>query len=284
MENRDKMIERIRHMIEMQSVDAHAFEGEISNAAALVQRLMDKYNITLAEVELSGNKEFEQKFDGKESTTEVGGIQQWHWLLAAAIGRITQTKQYSSTRYTQGKRAGKKGRHGQENRQRQAYKVICFYGKDDNVAIATILFDQWVITIHKMALTATREYTEELERHLSEEYGKKIDLRRKGGSQYRELGVDLEDTPRVFLDSWLKGCTIAINHKLEEQEESRSKKTSTALMVIQSKLDVAYEQFTSKGFSTAKAHGSRRTNVAGYVAGSVAGNSISIGSKELENG
>src|SRR5687767_12462320 len=127
---REKMVERIRGLMNIQAESANAFEGEIANAAALAQKLMDKYNITLAEVELSGNKVMDIKFVGKDSTTAIGGIQQWHWKLAEAIGRITQTKHYSSSRYTEAKRAGKVGKHGRTNRKYQAYNIICFYGTD----------------------------------------------------------------------------------------------------------------------------------------------------------
>ena len=134
MENkeREQLIDRIRHMMEIQETSANAFQGEMANAAALAQKLMDKYGITLAEVELSGNKAMDAKFVNQPATVSIQGIESWHWALARSIGRITQTKHYSSSRYTEAKRAGVKHTHGKywkrtgTTRDRQVYQTISF--------------------------------------------------------------------------------------------------------------------------------------------------------------
>jgi len=291
MENKEReaLINKIRGMMEIQSEDSNAFEGEMANAAALAQKLMDKYGITLAEVEMSGNKDVEVKFQGKDSLTSVGGIEKWHWQLAQAIGRITQTKYYSSSRYAKAKRASVnhpgrriKYSHDGKTKDYQEYKIIVFWGTPSAVEIATMLFDQWVPTIRKMALEATRIYIEELEAYVLEEYGKKVDFKRKGGKEYRQYGIELEDTPRAFLAGWLMGCTRTINKKLEEQEKARTAATANAIVLVQTKLETAFVEFSSKNLGKGSSRGGGAINILGLARGTQAGEKISIGSKELK--
>jgi hypothetical protein len=260
----------------------------VANAAALAQKLMDKYGITLAEVEMSGNKSMDMKFHAQPATTSINGIESWHWSLARAIGRITQTKHYSSSKYSEAKRAGVAHTVGRfykttgKTRQHQLYKTICFYGTPSAVEIATMLFDRWVVVIRKMALEATREYTQELEQQLREELGREdIHLHGWGGKLYKQLGVELEDTPRAFLNGWLLGCTTAIDNKLYEAEKARTTETTKAIVLVQDKLTVAYEQF-SEGFQRVKSRGGSTTNWGGFAKGSKVGSEINIGAKELE--
>jgi hypothetical protein len=171
--------------------------------------------------------------------------------------------------------------HDGKTKDYQEYKIIVFWGTPSAVEIATMLFDQWVPTIRKMALEATRIYIEELEAYVLEEYGKEVDFRRKGGKEYKQYGIGLEDTPRAFLAGWLMGCTRTINNKLYEQEKARAAETAKAIVLVQGKLEVAYKEFSSN-FKHVASRGGGSVNIRGLAEGSKAGERISIGSKELK--
>src|SRR3990172_1540978 len=89
---REQIIDRIQKLMNMNSSNS-AFEGEISNAAALIQRLMDKYTISEEEIKMKASeadqKAAEDAFNSGASTVAASSILPWHWILAKVIGKIT---------------------------------------------------------------------------------------------------------------------------------------------------------------------------------------------------
>lgn len=258
-DKREKIIEQIHKLMGITNPDSNAFQGEISNASAMIQRLMDKYSISEAEIAIKNNKTVEEAFDKKSSTTVFGGIVSWHWRLARVIQAVTHTKCYST--YGSGKTISGKGKSG---------KVIAFFGTPDNIAIATMLFDQWVGIITEMAGKATTQWCHELAKMYPEEYATLAKP-----SNYNFKYIPNGHKPLVFKSSWLKACVDAMNDAVLHEEKQRTTTMTNALVVYNKNVMVAYSAF-SRGFRHAHTRGQSSTSAEGTRRGHEAGSKLHV--------
>ena len=259
---REKVMDTIRKLAAMANPENGAFEQEIATASAKMQKMMDEYNISLVDVMNTEGKD-SNIFVRAYGTIVFGSLKPWHWHLARAIGRITSTKHFASSRT--GKTKYNRDTKGD---------VMSFFGAPDAVKQAVELFDEWSTTIDKMSTKATSEYITEWE---AENW--KL-LEDAGVKQMRHLRGLEDEHPNVWRGSWLNGCVSAINSALHEQEEKRTQQTSTALMVVSKKLDEA-SKIEFSGFRNVSLRSSGGMNSSAYAKGHNAGSKMGIGAKKL---
>jgi hypothetical protein len=275
--DRKKIIDQIHKMSELANPDNGAFPGEIAAASALMQKLMDKYAVTMDEVNASHNDEVEKAVKAAWDTCQVdaivfGKILPWNWELARLIGRITHTKHYSSTSWNMDRKT--KTLKGDVHT--GSVKIMCFYGKGDSPAIARDLFIEWAIKINVMASQATGEYS----RKYAEEWNlDHPEEQVKTAYQLHNLG---SDHPNIFKSSWLKGCLDAMRSALYAQEQSRTAEMSSALVVYNEDLASMWNQF-SHGFRNISINHNNHYNGAGYKSGEAAGKTLHIGQKAIHS-
>ena len=260
--NRSKIIDQIRKLMEITNPDSGAFEGEMANASAAMQRLMDKYSIDMVEVHEADNVVVDEAFGTKNADAMFGVIKQWHWHLARIIGRITHTKHFSTAKHSESDTPMKTA-YGYE---RTWGKTIGFYGKESNAEVASQLFVEWLNKLTVMAMVATGEYC----KILCSGYGV--------ASAYRISGLG-EDHPNVWRASWLKGCLRTIENSPIDQEQERTEKIESALVLYDENLAAKWLEH-SKGFRTIS-FGDNAFNVAGYHSGSEVGATLHIGQKAV---
>lgn len=267
--DRKEALEKVRKLAELANPESNAFEGEIANASALMQKLMDKFSITPEELIDAENKVIDEKFAECSADVMLGSIQYWNWILARLIARITHTRHFSSGKSTfdptTGKFAGMKTLKGVT---RERGKTISFYGKESNAEIASQLYTEWIIRLNLAARAATAEYCKELLQN-NPSY--------RNAYHIPNLG---DDHPNVFRASWLDGCLRAMNASVREQEEKRDTNTSSALVVYNANLAAKWEQY-SKHMRGAKIGGGSGFNAAGHLRGQAAGANMHIGQKSI---
>ena len=267
-EKRAKIVEQIHKLIAMTGVDSGAFEGEITNATALIQKLMDKYAILPEEILIEASKEMEaaaeRKFNSNSGTIAFNGIQPWMWRLAKLVGKITHTKQYTSCGI-KAKGVNGKERHGD---------VMCFFGAGNSGKIATMLYDQWVVIIMSMAAKAMTEWCHELVVKYPEQYA---DIARRGlkPANYQFKNIPHEEMPFVFKTSWIIHCIMAMKQAAVEEEAGRSKQTTHALAIYTGKIEGAYKEFSSS-FRSVRSHGPRNFSPEGASRGAAVGKNLRV--------
>ena len=256
---RTKIIETIAKLSAMMNPDANAFQGEINNAAAKIQELMDKYSISQAELQAaqvdSSRKDFDQQFATKTAEYTIKGIKAWHWALAKVIAEITHTKNFSR---------GYGTRHHMQ-----------FFGESANSEIASNLFAEWVQIIEAMAISATDDYW----KIVMKKYNYAGWLKDKKANGYSDKfmeTVPYEERTTYYKISWLDGCVLGIKHAVHKQEEKRSQEVSTALVVYEEKVELAYKSLELR-FRTVKVNHARGSSNIGRDQGYEAGSKIKIG-------
>lgn len=257
---RESILNKVKGLAAIANPESGAFPGEIANASAVMQRLMDKYQTSWEEVVLT-QKEVSDHFVGIDSQSIIGSFRVWHWALGRVIARITGTKHYRTGAFGTTLRDKKKKTHG---------KRMCFFGSESTAQVAADLFDLWVVLIDDMAKAATAEYVRKMTIDCAD------DMREQGVRQFRHLQGLGTLHPNIWRDSWLEGVIAGINSALYEAEHARDEQTSTALMVIQEKVLVAYEEF-SAGWQSVNTS-SRSGNLAAYKAGVAKGKTINLNS------
>ncbi len=256
---RTKIIETIAKLSAMTNPNANAFQGEINNAAAKIQELMDKYSITQDELDAknmeTSKQEMNRGFESKGAEYVIKGVKNWHWRLADVIGRITHTKNYARTSGTR--------------------CTMVFYGDPNNSTIASSLYTEWVQIIEAMSISATDDYW----KVVMKKYNYAGWLKEKKANGYSDKFMDtvpFEERTTHYKSSWLEGCIQSITKAVQNAEDERSKEVSTALVVYDAKLNSEYAIMT-KRFTTMKVSRPRGHSDAGYAAGREAGSKIKIG-------
>lgn len=264
-----KIIETIAKLSALTSTDSGAFQGEISNASAKIQELMDKYSISWMEINNhradKQAKEFSNAFDSQTSDFMHKKIQKWHWSLARLIARVTNTKHYSSS------------------------TRMAFFGIDENAQIASALYTLWITNINAMAETALKNHRKEM----LKQFGDRPNF-------FSSLPTDLQ--PKYYRSSWIDGCLSAMSNNVREQEVARevaitkerkdsivgtiSKEEAnkiilapTAITLFNRELEIKWKSFSSRFRSVASASSRSGFSNAGYEAGQKAGSAVKIGSK-----
>jgi len=268
MTDRQKILEKVRKLSEITNPDSGAFPGEIANASALMQKLMDEYSISIGEVLEGQNQKYDEAFGSANADLMLGLVKSWHWQLAQIISRITHTRHYSTGTYVPD---GKRTSFGDK---RTRGRTIAFYGPGSSAEMAADLYVEWVSKMTIMVLLATSEYC----KGLIEVYNKTYPHRSPIKSAYKIQFLG-DDHPNVFRNSWLMGCLSEISSSLYQQEKARSAGTSSALMIVEKQIDEKWKDY-SKHFSSA-APSERMINSQGYSSGKEAGASIHIGQKSM---
>lgn len=267
--NRNRIIERIASIAKLQG-GAGAFQGEINNAASLIQSLMDKYSISQQEIEMENlkneTKAIEEEFIQKPSTYWVHGLAQWHLVLAGLIARITHTKSYFGTL--------KKGGRAK------------FFGSENNVEVATVLFTEWVQIIMAMCDSAIDDHWQ----YLIKKYDYPGFLAKKKemglGREYSFMQEVVPQSERTthFKSSWYTGCLHGIAAALNQQERSREEGVQTALVLYHENLDEKYKVFSlAVNMKDTKIKPPKVLSNIGYDQGYETGKKIRIGSKRVGN-
>jgi len=269
MTDRSKILEKVRKLSEITNPDSGAFPGEIANASALMQKLMDEYSISIGEVLEGQNQKYDEAFKSADADLMLGLVKSWHWQLARIIARITHTRHYSTGSYDHD---GKRTPFGDK---RTRGRTIAFYGPGSSAEMAADLYGEWVARMTLMVLQATSKYCQEL---MEVHNGMYVNHQVKSAYKIRNLG---EHHPNVFRNSWLEGCLSEISSSLYQQEKARSSGTSSALMVVEKQIDLKWMDY-SKSFTTTTRSDSGMTNSRGYYSGKEAGASIHIGQKAVD--
>jgi len=262
--DRDKILKKVRALFKVTQKGSGAFEGEIQNASRLMQKLMDQYNVSIAEA-MADEQDLEEqeKFVSVSSDLALGRRKAWHWYLARAVGRVTNTKHYSHGAYRQTVR-DPKGHKKVSSR-------MTFYGTKEAAAMAQEIFDFWYLEIDRMARIATSEYVKEA----TADPDVQMMLQMCGVKQFRHLPHLGANHPNIWRDSWCYGVTNGIHKAITEEQEERSKETSTALMVLNTRLAKAYKEFSSD-FKTTSAAGNRSLNADAWEAGLGIGRNLNL--------
>lgn len=257
-DRRKKIMEQIAKLAALANPESNSFENEMKVAASKISELMDKYSITWAEIHAEQadkqDAEFAKAFDINSTEQSFKGMRAWHWRLARIIASITNTRHYATG-------SASYGWH------------FTFFGTDDNTRVASMLYDQWVITIALAARKATDKNYSDLVR----KYGNRPRFREWLRFTYPEL-----DT-RFFMASWLDGCLSAIATNVREERWAKQQQQtaeSNALVIFRRELDVRYEAM-AKGMKKANISGSSGYSESGYQAGKAFGSSVRIGSKSV---
>lgn len=279
--DKNKAIEMIVKMARV-TEDAGAFEGEIANASARIQLMMEKYAIEQWEIDTAKADEQEKQlkmvFESQVSDYKHHALKKWNWDLARLIARITGTRNYAS------------GKH------------MVFFGVPNAAKTAAELYILWLGNIEEIASKQTRLNIIELEHKYPEFAGK---------PKFREnvSRACPQDNPKYFRTSWIDGCIGAMFRKVMEQEVEtetkqhhphfngvhkgsedaarttppRTNQQSNALALYKAEVEKAYTQM-AKGFRHVNTHASKGFSHAGYNKGNEFGSSVSIGSKPLSAG
>lgn len=267
-DTRRKMLEKVRALAQLANPENGAFENEAAVATAAMQRLMDKYSISMAELMEEETRKLDQVMVDLESTASLHEITAWHWRLARVIGRMTHTKHYGSYNTGSYNWRTKTGRRD---------KRIAFYGPEDAAKLAGDLFAEWLVRIELEADLATKRYAEQLKDEWNSD-----NPERPVKSAYNIKGLG-EDHPLVYKSSWLSGCLSGLDHAMWEQEKERSQQTSSALAIYDGKLAEAWNEH-SKGLKSVSMNSTGSRNGAGLRDGRSAGASMHIGQKKVGGG
>jgi hypothetical protein len=173
----DDVIRKIQALL-AKTVENGCTEEEAASAAAMVQRLLMTYGLSMDQVD-NATKEKSAEFDVKSGTHNVKNVHQgqihWQWRLADCVCKVTCCKFLLNP-----------GRNGRPHQ-------YFFIGTGVNIRVASILFD-WLST-QMMELAAI-------------ERKRLYDLRNKGGSKY--IGKN-------FFKSFMLGINSRVCTRLEEK-------------------------------------------------------------------
>lgn len=269
---REDIIRRIRAMQELTNPESNAFSGEISNASAMIQTLMDKYSISEIDLAMADNQKIEDAFKAERSDAVLFNVVKWHWSLARLVAKVTHTRHYQKPIYSNSgfMKSGRNWRRDKKKGPRRYANTMAFYGSPDNVTVACEMFLEWFTRIEVISIQAVDEYLK----------AKKQYIKIHGSAQFSEFAVD----GRTFRRSWIDGCLSAMFSKVREQEKERDEGTSAALVLYKDKVDDAYKEF-SKGFRKSSGHGYTTFSGAGYAAGESVGSSLQMTpTKKLSTG
>jgi len=251
---RDKIIDQIGKLSAMTSADSGAYQGEIANASAMMQRLMEKYCITWAEInehkQAEQAKEMEEEFKSHSAEYVHKNVKAWRWRLARIIATITHTKHYSSS-------------HADNT-----FSMV-FFGVKENSEIASALYNEWVISIERMARKATDDNYKEL-------------VNRYGDIAKHNRAALGNENPRYFRVSWIDGCITGMSRAVEAEEDKTITSSQNALALYDKKVAEKYREL-SKYFTKINTSVSRGYSSAGYTKGLETGSSIKLGSKRLDD-
>lgn len=254
--DKNKIIDLISKMSNF-TADTNAFQGEISNASAKIQELMDKYSITWTEIHsLQADKqaaEYEKEFSTKSADYICNKTQKWHWELARLISRVTHTRHYTSNNH------------------------MTFFGTGENIEVATYLFTLWLSNINEMSKKAMNAN----QRNLYKKYPDiKKNFNRTMAAEHPE-----EENSKYFRSSWISGCLEGMSHNVTEQEKNRTKETGSAMVLYEEEVFKRYAEYAKKKhFSHVSIKGTSGYSSSGYEAGKLVGSEISIGSRPIVSG
>ncbi len=249
--DREQVLAKIAKLSKIVNPDSNAFQGEMNNAAALIQKLMDEYAISWDEVHTKEadqqREEFEAKYVPLEADQYIKGIKQWHWSLAHIIERVTHTRAYSTTYKGSGK--------------------FTFFGPQTAAEAAAQLFAEWSVNIELMSQLAYNARFFEL----ADKYGRGKGLMER---------VPVSERTTYFKQNWLQGCVHGMMEAVQERERQRGVGQVNALVIYDEKLAKAYAEL-SKNFRHVSVKGPSHYNEAGYSSGKKVGRSLDITAKKI---
>lgn len=248
----DSIMERIQKMMRLRDNPA-ATVGEVANAAAMIQSLLDKYNLTLSEIgahKANGRNEYDRKdFDLGVS----GNLQsQWRSDLMWAITRTNWCRAILLH--------GRKGGYPFFNKETGTWDVtkptnsrMALIGKPYNVQVCIELYQFLYEELNRLATLHWKQYA-------AMPYND-VTKQNRAGKIMR------------FRHSFFMGAVSEISARLAEQRRQSSAQI-TALVVVS---DKALTTEVSKHFPLLK-HGVRRSSVDGdaYAAGQHVGRNIGL--------
>lgn len=212
----------------------------MSNASAMMQKLMDKYSISEMEIDASRDNQFKKEFEDKSSDTIMFNIMKWQFDLAHLIGRITHTKSFA--RKVVSKEGFRKTIEYSKdpNYKRNVAWTMIFFGDPTNVTIACELYYEWILKMDAMSAKAVDEYVAE-RRKLEKKY-------KAAGFDKGEIAMQLMRDPRyrfngrIYRKSWIDGCIMGISLKVMEAEKSREPEVQTAIVLYDKSIEEEYKK------------------------------------------
>lgn len=89
------IINKIKKLLALANENSNATEGEIQNALAMAQRLMQKHNIHLSQLTES---EFEKQEADRKSVFRKNGFHKWEKMLSQVVAKATETETFYAGR------------------------------------------------------------------------------------------------------------------------------------------------------------------------------------------
>jgi Protein of unknown function (DUF2786) len=252
----DAIMEKIQKMLSLRD-NAAATVGEAANAAAMIQKLLAQYNLSLSEIEQHAGAKRPQSDMGRtdfDLGVSQGYQQEWRVQLMWTVTRynwcraIFQHGQPGRARWNPETFAWEKG--GPKN------ATMVLIGKAFNVRVCIELNEHLVYELDRLSRNAWKQYA--------------------AITPGREGKKTREYESRMFKMSFIKGAIHEIEQRLAQQyRESQGNAAMGALMVVS---DAALSTEVTKHFPRLGHHKSSRMggNADAYAAGQHAGRNISL--------
>jgi len=266
-EDRAKLLEMMRKVATLANPEHTTIKAEMEAAASKLSSLMEKFNVSWAELLASEEKEAQSQYTVIQCNDIIGRVTQWHWVLARAIGRMTTTRHYIQ------------GAWGVTFREAQFGKTtptkghcFMFFGPRGAAETAAYMFDLWMKIIYDMGREATKDYVA----RMTEEYAEEMAFEEV--KQFRHLSGLGSEHPNVWQKSWLEGLSSGVLVQvMEQQAEDKSAVTSNAIVLVKTEVDQAYKRH-AKAVNLKSAKTTRRssTNWEAYAEGSAIGKGLNL--------
>lgn len=248
----DKILDKIKKLKALGTSDN---ENEAMRSLEVMQKLMDKHNIT-DEMLNELNKE-ETKADTMEWVKPNGkSMRRWEINLASAIAKLfdCQVIIQSRTRWAYTRRNTKR-------------KGILFIGVGDDKIIASEMYDYVREVLHNEGMKSLSKQRDE--------YNEIIDA-----EPYLKDDPDYNFDGRAFINSFMVGATNRIDYRIDLIIEKRRQSyqhncNTTALTIINKKIEKVKEKVEECSNGTINT-GSAISSMTGYSAGQDCGNNISL--------
>jgi len=267
-EDRAKLLEMMRKVATLANPEHTTIKAEMEAAASKLSSLMEKFNVSWAELLASEEKEAQSQYTVIQCNDIIGRVTQWHWVLARAIGRMTTTRHYIQ---------GAVGHTFREHMTKlntsptRGHRFM-FFGPRGAAETAAYMFDLWMKIIYDMGREATKDYVA----RMTEEYAEEMAFEEV--KQFRHLSGLGSEHPNVWQKSWLEGLSSGVLVQVvEQQAEVKSAVTSNAIVLVKTEVDQAYKRHSEAvNMKSAKTTRRSSTNWEAYAEGSAIGKGLNL--------
>lgn len=182
--DREGLLHKIQSLLE-KTVTNGATEGEAAAAAAMAQKLLQKYNIELDEVQ-GYRKTSDETAIMKIVAWNTGSTSSWETQLATTVAHFNFGKALVSP-------AG-----------------IYFIGKSTDLEVIEAIFLKLRHKLYWLAMERTTAHTETVKAAYFEKYGEVLNVRKLTGDMH----------PKVWRNNWMTGALMGIHDRMDEQQRA----------------------------------------------------------------